>query len=969
MIPALTEMGRSFKGAAAYYLNDKPASATAPGTTDRVAWTETINLPTRDPDRAWRMMANTARAQSVLKAVAGVKTTGRKLEKPVLAYSLSWHPDERPTMDEQLTAAKESLQALGLDEHQAIVICHTDEPHPHVHVLVNRVHPMTGRAATLSKSKLVLSQWAQGHEERHGRVRCTVRVENNARRTGATPGRAAANRSRRATRPELAAGGLDRPEVMAQRARHAEAFSVQAGQERQGQRRRQQEVRALHADRQASRRAELDRLRHRAQLASHPALTEAGERIAGLLAGETPGAALAALTRDRSTFTRKQLERFVGQHTVDTASFTATMARLDASPELVRAGKDARGQVRFTTQAHRDLERRMASMSAALSRARQPGGDFAPRFKGWSLSADQLEALHHVLTGSRLACVSGVAGTGKSTMLDAARQSWEAAGYRVQGLALAAEAAHGLMTGSGISNAGTIHSRLYLWEQGRNLPGPKDIVVVDEAGMVGSRQMERLLHFTAKGGAKLVLVGDAQQLQAIEAGGAFRAIIDRVGDMAIRTVRRQTAAWMKDSTAELAAGRTAPALDRYEAAGMVHAHATGADAKAALIVAWNEARHARPGQTQIVMAFLRSDVAELNALARACLKADGALGPDVTLTTATGPVAFARGDRVAFQRNDGKLGVRNGSLGTIEAVHGRTLTVCLDGQEARSVTVQLDVYGHLTHGYAATIHKSQGATVDRAHLYVSPNLDRHAAYVAMTRHRDRLDLHWSRDTIPSRARLAAILSRTNLKDTSLDYAEDRQHELAGRREAAEAMRERVRRRAAAFARREDTQEGRVDNARSLLGSLASKLLVVKLARDAVERARLFRHQQNTLRSWARRVTPGQDPVRPSMARPSGADRRAVLMAHDRQSVELLSAIEARHLAERQSERDRRHTLQHTAAANWRRLADQATLAVATAAVIVKWSGYLSRAWLATHPGANDNAPAPAPPGLWPRGPA
>ena len=109
-------------------------------------------------------------------------------------------------------------------------------------------------------------------------------------------------------------------------------------------------------------------------------------------------------------------------------------------------------------------------------------------------------------------------------MLDAPRQSWEAAGYRVQGMALAAEAAHGLAAGSGIKTTGTIHSRLYLWEQGRALPGRKDVIVVDEAGMVGSRQMERLLHFARQAGAKVVLVGDAQQLQAIEAGGAFRAI-------------------------------------------------------------------------------------------------------------------------------------------------------------------------------------------------------------------------------------------------------------------------------------------------------------------------------------------------------------------------------------------------------------------------------------------------------------
>ncbi|MCW6512273.1 AAA family ATPase [Lichenifustis flavocetrariae] len=956
MIPALTELGRSFKGAAAYYFSDKVATLDSPGTVDRVAWTATFNLPTDDPDRAWRMMAHTALAQRTLKTVAGVKATGRKLEKPVLAYSLSWHPDERPTKADQLAAAQESLLALCLDGHQAIVICHTDEPHPHVHVLVNRVHPMTGKAAPLAKSKLALSQWAQAYEERHGRVFCRARVENNARRAGVSPGRAADNRTPRAHRREHEASGSKR-HAAALRRHHAELFSAQAGQEQQAWQQRTDEVRAFRAGQRAIRKAAADRLHHQAELAGHPGQADEAARVAALLAGDRPADALHVLTRDRSTFTRAELVRFVGRHTPDAAGFATAMAKLDAAPELVRTGRDTRGRDRFTTQAHQALERRMADSADALARAAQAKGDVAARFKGRSLCADQLEALHHVLTGNRLACVAGIAGSGKSTMLDAARQSWEAAGFRVQGMALAAEAAHGLQTGAGIKTAGTIHSRLYLWEQGRCLPGPNDVIVVDEAGMVGSRQMERLLHFARKAGAKVVLVGDAQQLQAIEAGGAFRAIADRVGDVTLRTVRRQKVDWQRDATADLAAGRTAAALDRYEAAGMVHSHATGEDARAALIAAWNAERRAHPDRSQIVMAFLRRDVAALNALARACMRQDGALGADVTLTTAGGPQAFAQGDRLAFLRNDTKLGVRNGSLGTIEAMHGRTLTVRLDGQSGNSVTFSLDAYGHVAHGYAATIHKSQGATVDRAHLYCSPNLDRHAAYVAMTRHRDRLDLHWSRDSIPDRTRLAAILSRANLKDTSLDYAEDREREHAARHEAAEAMRDRVHRRAAAFAAREKTREGRMANARSILPSSASPFQVARLALDALGRARLFRHRQSILRQWARRILPAPLPAAPAIDRLTPAARRAAIAAHDAETLRLLSEMDARHADQRAACHTGRATLQRQAAANWRCLTSRGST---TASFNV--AGTTAEPRQAGHPvSVNDNVADRAPP--------
>ena len=89
MVPVQTKNGRSFKGAAAYYLHDKRVEGEKiRTTTDRIAWTETLNLATDDPDRAWKMMAHTALAQAALKQAAGIKATGRKLTSPVMAYSI-----------------------------------------------------------------------------------------------------------------------------------------------------------------------------------------------------------------------------------------------------------------------------------------------------------------------------------------------------------------------------------------------------------------------------------------------------------------------------------------------------------------------------------------------------------------------------------------------------------------------------------------------------------------------------------------------------------------------------------------------------------------------------------------------------------------------------------------------------------------------------------------------------------------
>jgi hypothetical protein len=184
MVPAITVGGRSFKGAFLYYAHDKRRDGEAVRfTTERVAWVETVNLPTSNPERAWKIMAHTAMSQAELKKAAGEKATGRKLTKPVYAYSLAWHPEQRADKDHMLSTALDSMKAQGLEGYQAIILAHSDEPQQHVHVIVNRVHPETGVAATLSNSRLKLSQWAEAYERKRGKVYCPQRVNNNARRS------------------------------------------------------------------------------------------------------------------------------------------------------------------------------------------------------------------------------------------------------------------------------------------------------------------------------------------------------------------------------------------------------------------------------------------------------------------------------------------------------------------------------------------------------------------------------------------------------------------------------------------------------------------------------------------------------------------------------------------------------------------------------------------------------------------
>jgi Ti-type conjugative transfer relaxase TraA len=277
------------------------------------------------------------------------------------------------------------------------------------------------------------------------------------------------------------------------------------------------------------------------------------------------------------------------------------------------------------------------------------------------------------------------------------------------------------------------------------------VLVIGEAGMVGTRQLERVLSHAADAGAKVVLVGDPQQLQAIEAGAAFRSIFERHGGAEIGEVRRQREDWQRDATRNLAAGRTGEAIHAYDRHGMVHAAPTREQARDDLIDRWDRERQASPAQSRIILTHTNDEVRALDEAARGRMREAGDLGDDERITVDRGARSFASGDRVMFLQNERGLGVKNGTLGTIEQVSARSMSVRTD--DRRSISFDLKDYDRIDHGYAATIHKAQGMTVDRTHVLETPGLDAHGSYVALSRHRDGMDLHYGRDDFADQDRL------------------------------------------------------------------------------------------------------------------------------------------------------------------------------------------------------------------------
>ncbi len=502
-----------------------------------------------------------------------------------------------------------------------------------------------------------------------------------------------------------------------------------------------------------------------------------------------PELLLKQLGNERSTFDEKDIAKALHRYVDDPADFANIHARLMASDDLIllkpqqverQTGKVAEPAI-FTTREILRIEYDMAQSAEVLLQRKGFGiaeakiaaavrsVEAADPEKPFKLDREQVEAVRHVTGDNGIAAVVGLAGAGKSTLLAAARAAWDGERHRVFGAALAGKAAEGLEDSSGIKSR-TLASWELSWENGRDLLDRGDIFVVDEAGMVSSQQMARVLKAAENAGAKVVLVGDAMQLQPIQAGAAFRAISERIGSAELAGVRRQREAWARDASQLFARGKVESGLDAYAQHGRIVEAERRAELVERIVADWSAARGdaiARSraagddgrlrGDEMLVLAHTNEDVKRLNESLRTVMKREGALTDAREFQTERGVREFAAGDRIIFLENArfleprarrlGPQYVKNGMLGTVVSTgdkrSGPLLSVRLDN--GRDVVISEDSYRSVDHGYAATIHKSQGATVDRTFVLATGMMDQHLTYVAMTRHRDDAVLYAARE--------------------------------------------------------------------------------------------------------------------------------------------------------------------------------------------------------------------------------
>jgi conjugative relaxase-like TrwC/TraI family protein len=522
-------------------------------------------------------------------------------------------------------------------------------------------------------------------------------------------------------------------------------------------------------------------------------------------------------------------DRFLAERAVSVVADRAVEERRWSTPELLA------------------VEQQL--VSAATGRTREQTARVSHQAVGEALAAhvtagtDQQAMVRDLCQGGQgVAVVVGRAGTGKTFALGIARHAWQLDGYRLLAAAPTGIATMSLQ-GEGFEDVATCDRLLGDLDRGQEQLDARTVLVIDEAGMLGSRKLARLLEHAQQAQAKVVLVGDDRQLAAIDAGGGFRALRLRLGASELTENRRQHQAWEREALELVRSGLVEEAVAAYRS----HDRVVAADSKPAATLAllqdwWAAYKEAErdPAQEVVVLAARRVEVDRFNSLCQELLAARGRLGGERLQVE---DHQLAVGDRVVCGHNAiVELGVANGSRGTITALdsQARTLTIRLDGANGREVTLPrsyLDGRGRgernrrVDLAYATTGHRAQGLTRGRALVRLTGTEDVNWLYVQLSRARQdtrlyavvgpephddgELDLP-DRDQPDGYLQLAQALSRAGNQTLAIDTpnrpdlqqlstAELRAERDRLRRQLDQAPRDRTRELARASAHRQEAE--------------------------------------------------------------------------------------------------------------------------------------------------------------------
>ncbi|QEY51395.1 Ti-type conjugative transfer relaxase TraA [Legionella longbeachae] len=481
------------------------------------------------------------------------------------------------------------------------------------------------------------------------------------------------------------------------------------------------------------------------------------------------------LSKQYSVFSRRDVERLLFktfQASDSPQEYLQFVERVLGHHDVVTLGDNTRGQPSFTTCTHfmqeaqllHDIEAMMVSQKHVIH---QPIDRLVQQYQ---LSEEQHEAFRYITQSPDISIVIGRPGTGKSYLLKPVNEYYTQAGMEVIGAALSGKVAKTLQAETGITSS-TIKSLSYRLANNMMQLSDKHVLIIDEAGMVDFASMAYLIKEAHKAGSKVVLIGDPDQLKPIQKGEIFRGIAARTGYIELENIKRQQDLGDRQASLDLAKGNIDKAIQHYQDKGSITITDTKPQAIEQVVTDWKQDLESTSMADTIMLSYTRKAVNQLNDFARESLVAENKLGEEnIVYQGLERSLKISTGERLLFRENNKVLGVRNGDTGTVKEINTQQMSVQLDSGELLTIPKE---YKALDYAYALTVHKSQGMTAKKVRVLIeSKYWDRNLSFVAMTRHKEQLNIYADQENHPTELALKQTLSRSSTKDNVIDWPLD-----------------------------------------------------------------------------------------------------------------------------------------------------------------------------------------------------
>ena len=508
-----------------------------------------------------------------------------------------------------------------------------------------------------------------------------------------------------------------------------------------------------------------------------------------------PSVILDYLNEKKAVFTQKDILRELNKRVFDETRIEGIFEKVLDSAKYV--GENAKGEFVYTGERYQRLESEVLNQFEKIANQDAQthcGGEVIERIlnKYDYLNDEQRDAVKTLTSDRNLSVLIGKAGAGKTTTMKAVAEIYKSSGARVIGMSLSAVASENLGREANIES-GTIASWMHqrrLFEEAREKflsfneilsegmlkqldwyaqlknfektdLKSSDVIIVDEAGMVGTHDWHDILEFSSKTGAKVIAVGDDNQIKPISSGDCFRAALNNLNDVGrLHEIRRQNSDWQKEASVEFSKLNTTNALSIYDHHGKIHEMS---DAKQ---IAEKFLEIEKIGSAAVLCAT-RKECAEINSEIRNLKISNGELGENLFKI---GEKSFAKNDQIIFTQNNKSFGVKNGETATVEKFENGILTVKSGESGEREKQIDTKSYDKIDYAYAITITKSQGKTYDNTIVVANPIMDAKNTYVAMTRHRENVDLFYRNSDFKDVKSLMSSLSKYYQKDLVQDFS-------------------------------------------------------------------------------------------------------------------------------------------------------------------------------------------------------